>query len=103
MRNARKLLISACMILCRGPSRCGPNSAERMTATSLKAALAQARGPTPPDLSDKNLANLDLENVDFRGANLSASVLNGAKLAHARLDRTNLTVGFLEGADLTGA
>jgi uncharacterized protein YjbI with pentapeptide repeats len=65
--------------------------------TQLKAQGAK------PDLSARNLANLDLTQVDFKGANLSAAVLNGATLSHARLDGCNLTVSFFEGADLSNA
>src|ERR1700736_1780593 len=70
------------------------DSYERMTSEALRGAIAHAPSGTRPDLTGKNLSGLDLAEVDFHGANLSASVLNGAKLTRARIHRTHTTSGL---------
>src|SRR5688572_18905850 len=75
---------------------------ERLSREQLATRLSEARDAAPV-LTAKNFSEQDLSGVDFRAANLSASVFNGAKLDRANFDRCNLTVSFLEGAKLSNA
>lgn len=55
------------------------------------------------DLSDQNLANINLIAADLTGANLTNTNLSGAKLIEADLTGANLTNTNLSGAKLMGA
>ena len=103
-RPARIPILLAIATLALAPTRVSAQWAgyERMTVDSLEAALAKP-SPQPIQLTGKNLSDLDLRAFDFRGANLSSSVFNDAKLMHAKLGGTNLTVSFFERADLSAA
>ena len=57
----------------------------------------------PAYLWGKNLTNLDLSNVDFKGANLSASWMNNTNFSGADLSGTNLDIAFMYKANLKGA
>ena len=84
MQKSRLALIGGLLIIVAARANAGAERYERMTADSLRAALSQAHGNVRPQLTARNLANLNFAGIDFRGANLSASVFNGAKLDHAR-------------------
>ena len=55
------------------------------------------------DLSDRDLAGIDLSGADLREADLSRANLKGANLAGAKLRKATLYQATVEGADLTGA
>jgi uncharacterized protein YjbI with pentapeptide repeats len=74
---------------------------ERLSREQLVSALAAA--PVGAPFTAKDLSDQDLSGLDFRGANLSASVFNGSQLSGAKLDSCNLTVSFFEGAKLPKA
>lgn len=73
---------------------------ERLDRAKVVTALT---GTGPADFYAKNLSNLDLSAIDFKGANLAAAVLNGSKLQHANLANCKLSVSFGEGADFSHA
>ena len=75
---------------------------ERLSREQLVSRLSESKEAAPA-LTAKNLSEQNLAGVDFRGANLSASVFNRAQLEGAKFDRCNLTVSFLEGATLPNA
>src|SRR5207253_7840244 len=55
------------------------------------------------NLSDAQLAGIDLTGAQLQGANLSGAHLDGAKLDGANLEGANLSRAVLNGATLTGA
>ena len=57
----------------------------------------------PAYLWGKNLSNIDFSNVDFKGANLSASWMNNTNFSGADLSGTNLDIAFMYKANLKGA
>ena len=78
-----------------------------MTREDVIALLSSPSGE-PADLSSRRLSQLDLREVDFKGANLRWARLNGADLRGANLSRATLDSAWLlnanlEDADLTGA
>jgi uncharacterized protein YjbI with pentapeptide repeats len=73
---------------------------ERLDREKVVEALA---GTAPADFYAKNLSGLDLSAIDFKGANLAASVLNGSRLQYANLANCKLSVSFGEGADFSHA
>jgi uncharacterized protein YjbI with pentapeptide repeats len=54
-------------------------------------------------MPQKNLAGIDLSNLDLSGANFSGCDLSGANLRNAKLHRANLSDCKLGKADLRGA
>ena len=79
-----------------------------LTRQELLAILSRATVDGRVDLTSKRLSGLDLQNVDFKGANLRWARLNntdlrGANLRDAILDSAWLLNANLEGADLRGA
>lgn len=76
---------------------------ERLSREQLVAAVANSSPRAPADLTAKNFSGLDLSRVDFKGANLRASVFNHAILHGAILAGCNLTISFGEGADFRDA
>ena len=76
---------------------------ERLTPAEVVARVANSTASAPADLSNKNLSGADLAHIDFKAANLSASVFNGSNLRGANLSRCNLTVSFGEHADFREA
>src|SRR5215475_2035156 len=76
---------------------------EKLTREQIVAALFKSSDAAPANFYAKNLSDLDLSGIDFKGANLGAAVLNGSNLTGANLSRCNLTVSFAEGANLTNA
>ncbi len=85
-----------------GIQQCKADAAD-LTRTEILAVIAKAGPGEAPNLSQKNLAGLDLSNVDFKGADLFATDLSDAKLDGAILAHTNLNRAILRGADLSGA
>src|SRR5262249_7925342 len=98
----RAWLVAAGLVLISVPAHSQWDSYEKMSAESLRAALARPSNTAAP-LTRKNFSNLDLQALDLRGAHRSACVCKGAKLMRGRLDRTSLTVTFREQADLSEA
>jgi uncharacterized protein YjbI with pentapeptide repeats len=91
--------------------------ADHLTADQVRKLLAAASPDRPPNFSGKSLENLDLSNLDFKGANLSHANLfaaklvgdnfTGANLSGAKLDlawimRANFTDANLSEASLLG-
>jgi len=79
-----------------------------MTREELVDALSRASVDMPLDLTSKRLSGLNLQNIDFRAANLRWARLNnadlrGANLRNAILDSAWLIDANLEGSDLRGA
>jgi len=79
-----------------------------LTRGELLAILANASVNEPIDLTSKRLSGLDLQNVDFKGANLRWARMNntdlrGANLRNVILDSAWLMDANLERADLRGA
>src|SRR5215510_13815576 len=56
---------------------------EKLTREQVVTVLAKASSSAPASFYSKNLSNLDLSRIDFKGANLSAAVLNGSNLSNA--------------------
>ena len=65
--------------------------------------LKNSSNKKPAYLWRKNLNNLDFSNVDFKGANLSASWMNNTNLSGADLTGVNLDIAFMYKANLKGA
>ena len=65
--------------------------------------LKNSSNKKPAYLWRKNLNNLDFSNVNFKGANLSASWMNNANLSGADLSGSNLDIAFMYKANLKGA
>ncbi len=83
-------------------------STSELTRDELLALLAGASAGEHIDLSSKRLSGLDLQNVDFRGANLRWARLNNTNLSGANLRDTTLDSAWLidanlQRADLRGA
>jgi mxaJ protein len=95
--------MAAALLLPRLPSAADWPGYEKLTREQVVAALAKASASAPTDFYSKNLSELDLSGIDFKGANLAAAVLNGANLTSANLSRCNLTVSFAQGSNLTNA
>ncbi|MEU6190255.1 FAD-dependent oxidoreductase [Nocardia sp. NPDC047038] len=55
------------------------------------------------DLSEENLAGLDLTDVDLRRATLNRALLHGTKLVRANMRETAMVCPGMERTDLTGA
>ena len=72
---------------------------EKLTRQQVIVAVRSA-GTQKPVLYAKNLTGVHLSGIDFRGANLGASVFNHADLRGANLSRCDLTISFAEGANL---
>lgn len=91
---------------------CAAPAAE-MTARDVTIRLRDAAAAAPANFSGKDLARLDLSNLDFRGAILSRSdlfgadltgaVFQGSDLAGANLDRVTLIGANFDRARLDGA
>jgi len=64
--------------------------------------LKNSNRKKPAYLWRKNLNNLDFSNVDFKGANLSASWMNNTNLSGADLSGVNLDIAFMYKANLKG-
>src|SRR5436190_1441548 len=97
-------LASASVILRpQSPGAAAGPGYENLTREQVIAALGKASASAPADFYSKNLSGLDLSGIDFKGANLTAAVLNRSNLTGANLSRCNLTVSFAEGANLTNA
>ena len=65
--------------------------------------LKNSSNKKPAYLWRKNLNDLDFSNVDFKGANLSASWMNKTNFSGADLSGTNLDIAFMYKANLKGA
>jgi uncharacterized protein YjbI with pentapeptide repeats len=74
-----------------------------LTREELLAILSSARAGERVDLTSKQLSGLDLQNVDFRGANLRWARLNNTDLRGANLRDTILDSAWLLGANLERA
>ena len=74
-----------------------------LTRGELLAILANASVNEPIDLTSKRLSGLDLQNVDFKGANLRWARMNNTDLRGANLRDTILDSAWLLGANLEGA
>ncbi|TMH97256.1 MAG: pentapeptide repeat-containing protein [Betaproteobacteria bacterium] len=98
-----RLAIAAALLLPQSPGAAEWPGYEKLTREQVVAALAAASASAPADFYSKNLSGLDLSGIDFKGANLTAAVLNRSNLTGANLSRCNLTVSFAEGANLTNA
>jgi uncharacterized protein YjbI with pentapeptide repeats len=82
-----------------------------LTASQVRSALASAHGHA--NFAGKRLTNLDLANLDFRGANFDrcnlfetnfrGAELSGASFVNAYLSATKFPDANLRGARLTGA
>ena len=103
MNRIARLVVAAVLLLPQLPSAADWPGYEKLTREQVVAALAEASASTPADFYSKNLSGLDLSGIDFKGANLTAAVLNRSNLTGANLSRCNLTVSFAEGANLTNA
>jgi len=57
----------------------------------------------PVSLFEANLAWMDLENINFEGADLRRSLMEGCNLAGARFDRAQMDHANLRSARLKGA
>jgi uncharacterized protein YjbI with pentapeptide repeats len=75
-----------------------PGGANSMNREAIVDAIRN--GQTLPD---KNLAGIDLSNLDLSGANLAGCDLSGANLRNANLHRADLSDCRLCKADLRGA
>jgi quinoprotein dehydrogenase-associated probable ABC transporter substrate-binding protein len=102
-RHAIQLVMAAAVLLPRSPSAADWPGYQKLTREQVLAALAKAPASAPADFYSRNLSELDLSGIDFKGANLAAAVLNRSNLTGANLSRCNLTVSFAEGANLTNA
>ncbi len=104
MRGPGGLAVAAALLLLpQAPRAADWPGYEKLTREQVVAALAEGSASAPTDFYSKNLSGLDLSGVDFRGANLTAAVLNRSNLTSANLSRCNLTVSFAEDANLTNA
>jgi uncharacterized protein YjbI with pentapeptide repeats len=74
-----------------------------MSAAQVQAMLAASAPDKPANFTQANLANLDLQQVDFKGANLSHANLFGAELDGANFSRCNLEGANLDRAHMVGA
>jgi uncharacterized protein YjbI with pentapeptide repeats len=61
-----------------------------MTVRQVTEALVKATAEAPADFSGKNLAGLDLSDLDFHGANLAGADLSATDLSDADFSRSNL-------------
>lgn len=75
-------------------------NAADMTAGQVTQALFKARPGDVVALDARDLRELDLAGIDFKGANLAASNLYGADLSAANLQRTNLSGATLDRANV---
>ena len=64
-----RALAALAVVLACAPARGQWDSYERMSVESLKAALERSASG-PAQLTGKNFSNLDLRELDFRGANM---------------------------------
>src|SRR5436190_22325842 len=96
-----RLAIAAALLLPQSPGAAEWPGYEKLTREQVVAALAAASASAPADFYSKNLSGLDLSGIDFKGANLTARLLNRSNLMLPNLSRCNLTVTFANGANLT--
>src|SRR5437588_13128873 len=102
-RWSGRLAIAVILLQPQSPGAADWPGHAKLTREQVLAALADASASTPADFYSKNLSGLDLSGIDFKGANLTAAVLNRSDLTSANLSRCNLTVSFAEGTNLTNA
>lgn len=76
---------------------------DRLSREAVIAALDRATRTHPAEFYAKDLTGTDLSGLDFKRANLTASVFNRANLTNANLSGCNLTVAFAEEANFSGA
>ena len=69
-----------------------------MTVRQVTEALVKATAEAPADFSGKNLAGLDLSDLDFHGANLAGADLSATDLSDADFSRSNLAGARLDRA-----
>lgn len=81
----------------------GPAQGVRLTREQVLAALADATGQAPADLSGRDLSGLDLSGVDFKRANLSKSRLAGANFSRAQMFAVTLSDAVASDANFSGA
>jgi mxaJ protein len=103
MNRITRFAIAALLLLPQSPGAADWPGYEKLTREQVIAALARATASAPADFYSRNLSGLDLSGIDFKGANLTAAVLNRSNLTGANLSRCNLTVSFAEGTNLTEA
>src|SRR5256886_8877023 len=103
MNRITRLVVATVLLLPQSPGAAEWPGYEKLTREQVVAALAEASASTPADFYSKNLSGLDLSGIDFKGANLTAAVLNRSNLTGANLSRCNLTVSFAERSELTNA
>lgn len=80
-----------------------PAQGVRLTREQVLAALADATGQAPADLSGRDLSGLDLSGVDFKRANLSKSRLAGANFSRAQMFAVTLSDAVASDANFSGA
>lgn len=77
------------------------NALAQPTLRDVTAILFRAQPGSSPDLSNNNLTELDLSDLDFKAANLTGNNLYGADLSRAKLANTNLAQARLDRALIT--
>jgi uncharacterized protein YjbI with pentapeptide repeats len=80
-----------------------PALAADMSAGQVTQALFKAKAGETVNLAAKNLRELDLAGIDFKGANLAGSDLYGVDLSNANLKGVDLKGAFLDRANVARA
>jgi uncharacterized protein YjbI with pentapeptide repeats len=78
-------------------------TAADMSAGQVTTALFKAMPGQPVELNAKNLRELDLSGIDFKGANLAGSDLYGVDLSDANLRHVDLKGATLDRANIVRA
>ncbi|WP_168200870.1 pentapeptide repeat-containing protein [Allokutzneria sp. NRRL B-24872] len=90
-------------VLARRPVRAEPHRPKLIRTALAGVSIREMEFKDAPRLTRMFLTDSDLRRVDFRGADLTGTILNFADLRGAFLDRARLNTTHLHGADLRNA